>query len=134
MARKSSKLELTNVNVKVKPENLYFENVPVNYYAEKGAEAVEYHVNIRFADYEDLVRAAIGKVKHTVGHAIREKKINHPSNEESAGITTVDSTGYPPLSFADIQKKLDPAVQSVSTDKDKAELKAYLENLLKNIK
>jgi hypothetical protein len=132
MARKTEELVVADVDVELTAANLFAANVPVMYYPAKGETGIQYHINIQFADFADMKRRAIEKVKHAVGHAIRDKKINSDGHE--AGITTVDSTGYPPKSAIDKVADFTAAVKATKDATEKKELAKLLQALLKDLK
>ena len=135
MARKTEELIVTNFDVELTAEQLTEVTVPVNYYAEKGAEAITYHVTVQFADFKDMKKRAIEKVKHTVGHAIRDNKINPDFDAYGKPLprTVVDSTGYPPKSTIEKLAELKTAVKTAQSDKEKTALKSFLRELLKEM-
>jgi hypothetical protein len=149
MARKSEVLVLKNVDIALTADQLLVENVPVKSYQkdEKGKTIPDekgnptfilYHVDIRFKDYEDILKCAVGKVKHTVGHAIKEKdSAGNPlinPDGHAGGRTVVDSTGYPPKSLEETMKDFATAKESAKTAEQKAALKKYLKTLMDSIK
>lgn len=136
MARKTEELIVADFDVELTSAQLMAVNVPVNYYSEKGAEAITYHVDISFADFKDIKRRAIEKVKHTVGHAIRDKKISPDKDADGNALprTVVESTGYPAKSAAEKLADLATAVKTTTGAAEKAELKKLLQALLKDMK
>lgn len=136
MARKTEELIVADFDVELTSAQLMAINVPVNYYAEKGAEAITYHVDISFADFKDIKRRAIEKVKHTVGHAIRENKISADFDADGKPLprTVVDSTGYPPKSDIETLEKFAAAAKAGNkSDAEKKRLKAMLLELAKSL-
>jgi hypothetical protein len=131
MARKTEEYKVQNVDVELEARHLFHAAVPVMKYAPKAEReaaekegrkipGVQYHVNIQFKNFEDIVNMALDKVLHAVGHEITAGRINKDGDPN--GYTTVDSSGKAPKSAIESAKELVNLVHSAKEATEKAEL------------